>query len=118
MTSKLEKLQQERDRLNAQIQRLAARKQSEERKQQTRRDVLVGAFVRRKLAEGEALVLTETALLNEMDGWLTRPGDRAAFGLPPLAKKPNPASDSETAQKTEVSEPAPDHDRAPINFEW
>jgi len=88
MPSKLEKLQQERDRLNAQIQRLAARKQSEERKQQTRRDVLVGAFVRRKLAEGEALVLTETALLNEMDGWLTRDGDRAAFGLPPLPKEP------------------------------
>lgn len=86
MASKLEKLQQERDRLNAQIQRLAARKQAEERKQQTRRDVLVGAFVRRKLAEGKTLVLTDSGLLRELDGWLTRDGDRAAFGLPPLPK--------------------------------
>lgn len=88
MSSKLEKLQRERDRLNAQIQRLAARKQSEERKQQTRRDVLVGAFIRQRLADGGAIVLSEPGLLRELDGWLTRDGDRAAFGLPPLPKEP------------------------------
>lgn len=101
MSSKLEKLQQERNRLNAQIQRLAARKQAEERKQQTRRDVLVGAFVRRQLAAGEAVFLSsEDRLLRLMDGWLTRDGDRAVFGLAPLPKpekKPEAVPASEQA---------------------
>ncbi len=91
MASKLEKLQQERDRLNAQIQRLAARQQASERKLQNKRDLLVGAFIRHKLAGGEAIVLTEAGLLRELDSWLSRDGDRAAFGLPPLPKpKPKP----------------------------
>lgn len=88
MTSKLEKLQQERDRLNAQIQRLAARQQAADRKVQTRRDVLVGAFIRQRLADGGAIVLSEPGLLRELDGWLTRDGDRALFGLAPLPKEP------------------------------
>lgn len=98
MASKLEKLQQERDRLNAQIQRLAARKQAEERKLQTRRDVLVGAFVRRKLSEGQAFVLTESGLLRELSEWLTRPGDRALFGLAPLPKPEAEPAAAEPAQ--------------------
>ena len=94
MASKLEKLQQERDRLNAQIQRLAARQQAADRKVQTRRDVLVGAFVRRQLTAGEPVFLSsEDRLLRELDGWLTRDGDRGVFGLAPLPKpekKPEP----------------------------
>lgn len=86
MASKLEKLQQERDRLNAQIQRLAARKQADERALQRKRDLLVGVFIRQRLASEPALVLSEAGLLRELDGWLTRDGDRAAFGLPPLPK--------------------------------
>lgn len=98
MSSKLEKLQQERDRLNAQIQRLAARKQAEERRQQTRRDVLVGAFVRRRLADGGAIVLSEAGLLRELSEWLTRPGDRALFGLAPLPKPESEPAAAEPAQ--------------------
>lgn len=94
MSSKLEKLQQERDRLNAQIQRLAARKQAQERKQQTRRDLLVGVFIRQRLADGGAIVLSEPGLLRELDGWLTRDGDRALFGLAPLPK-PEPEPEPE-----------------------
>lgn len=93
MSSKLEKLQQERDRLNAQIQRLAARKQADERALQRKRDLLVGVFIRQRLASEHALVLSKAGLLHELDGWLTRDGDRAAFGLPPLPKpekKPEP----------------------------
>lgn len=88
MTSKLEKLQQERDRLNAQIQRLAARKQADERALQRKRDLLVGVFIRQRLAVEQALVLSEPGLLRELDGWLTRDGDRALFGLAPLPKEP------------------------------
>ena len=98
MPSKLEKLQQERDRLNAQIQRLAARKQSEERKQQTRRDVLVGVFIRQRLADGGAIVLSEAGLLRELSEWLTRPGDRALFGLAPLPKPESEPAAAEPAQ--------------------
>lgn len=93
MASKLEKLQQERDRLNAQIQRLAARKQADERALQRKRDLLVGVFIRQRLASEPALVLSEAGLLRELDGWLTRDGDRGVFGLAPLPKpekKPEP----------------------------
>jgi hypothetical protein len=52
-----------------------------ERKAETRRCILVGALVRTKVADGE---LDADLLRRWLDAALTRPGDRALFGLPPL----------------------------------
>lgn len=94
MASKLEKLQLERDQLNARIQQLAAREREAAKKRDTKRRVLIGAFVQQRLQDGKpAIISSMDGLVRELDGWLTRPSDRAVFGLAPLPKpekKPEP----------------------------
>ena len=90
---KIDKLKEQRDKLNARIQAVEAREKTIERKHDTRRKVLVGAYGLEKAASTENGM---TDLIKRLDGYLTRDADRALFSLPPLSdkkeksKKPEP----------------------------
>jgi hypothetical protein len=63
-----------------------------ERATQTRRKILLGAFILDQLADFSAA--TDFAIgSRRLADWLTRDSDRSLFGLPPLAAPaPDPAS--------------------------
>lgn len=76
--SPLEKLKAQRDKLNARIQAAEARTKNIERKEETRRKILVGSFYLDKIrSEGK---LEELKSL--MEGYLSRDNDRKLFSLP------------------------------------
>lgn len=74
---RLAKLEEQRARINAEIQRVRAREQQQERK------VLVGAMILAKVNSSE---WPEDRLMAAMDAYLERDHDRALFGLPPRQK--------------------------------
>lgn len=78
---KLAKLEEQRARINAEIQRVRAREQQQARKDETRRKVLIGAMLIGKAHTDSDL---KARLVKELDEYLERPHDRALFGLPPL----------------------------------
>ena len=83
MTTKREerisKLEAQRDRLNAKLQRERARESAEARKADTRRKVLVGAGVEAAVKRG---LLDRAAVYDALDKVTTKDRDRAALGLP------------------------------------
>ncbi len=81
---RLAKLEEQRARINAEIQRVRAREQQQKRKADTRRKVLVGAWILGKVDSGE---WPEERLLDGLDGYLERDHDRALFGLTPKPKE-------------------------------
>lgn len=81
---RLAKLEEQRARINAEIQRIRAREQQQKRKENTRRKVLVGAWILGKVENGE---WPEQRLLDGLDSYLERDHDRALFGLPPKQKQ-------------------------------
>lgn len=90
LDEKIEKLQQQlAEAKKQQAARDALKRQSEAKKRkakETRQQTLIGVMVTRKLARGEMVTLTsEQALKRELDAFFTKPGDRAAFDLPPKA---------------------------------
>ncbi len=78
---KLAKLEEQRARINAEIQRVRAREQQQVRKDETRRKVLIGAMLLGKAHTDSEL---KARLVRELDDYLERPHDRALFGLPTL----------------------------------
>lgn len=78
---KLAKLEEQRARINAEIQRVRAREQQQIRKDETRRKVLIGAMLLGKARSDSDL---KARLVQELDEYLERPHDRALFGLPAL----------------------------------
>ncbi|WP_113421933.1 mobilization protein [Escherichia coli] len=81
---RLAKLEEQRARINAEIQRVRAREQQQKRKEDTRRKVLVGAWMMGKVQNGE---WPEQKLIEAMDSYLERDHDRALFGLQPKQKQ-------------------------------
>ena len=84
---KVDRLRDQRDQLNRQIRQLEAQQLNQNRKDETRRKVLIGAAIMARvqnLKEG----WDESKLRAMMDNFLTRPKDRALFGLQPLAEGP------------------------------
>lgn len=82
--SSLEKLKAQQAKLAARIQAAEARVKVSERKQDTRRKILIGAYYldeARKNDDGLA------GLKEKLDGYLKRDSDRGLFGLPPLMTK-------------------------------
>lgn len=77
---RMRKLEEQRARINAAIQRVKARERQAVRKRDTRRKILAGAMVLDRVARG---VLTEQLFLRDMDEFLDRPHERALFELPP-----------------------------------
>jgi len=85
VTKRLDKLQQKKKQVEAQIQKLRAAEKSRQRKQETRKKFLIGAYYWQKACDEQTI----DALAKEMEGFLTRNTDRALFELPPLDEKPD-----------------------------
>jgi len=75
---RLIQLEERREQLLLQQRRLRAELRREERKQDTRRKILAGAWLLEQ-AEGDF-----GRLAMKLDEWLTRDADRALFGLAPV----------------------------------
>jgi len=75
--NKVEKLKEKRDMLNARIQKMEASEKSRERKRETRRKILVGAYYLDKARDENKM----TEINKIMDGYLTRESDRVLFEL-------------------------------------
>jgi len=78
MTTNLENVDKKISQLQAQIQKLRARKQQAARKIETRKKILIGAYVLH-LIENEKL---SEDFLKDLDQFLVRNTDRALFNLP------------------------------------
>ena len=79
---RIRKLEEQRARINAEIQRVRGRESQEERKRETRRKILAGAMVLDRVARKD---LSEKLFKADMDRFLDRDQDRMLFGLPPKA---------------------------------
>jgi molecular chaperone GrpE (heat shock protein) len=77
LETRLKQLKARQQRIEARARTLASRR---ERQEDTRRKVLVGAAV---LARVDRDQLDHADLKSWMDAYLTKPADRALFGLPP-----------------------------------
>ena len=84
---RIRQLEEQRARINAEIQRVRSRESQEERKQETRRKILAGAMVLDRVARRD---LAEKLFKADMDRFLERDQDRALFELPPRSPKQEP----------------------------
>lgn len=81
----LERLKEQREKLNARIQQKEARVKSSERKKDTRRKILIGSyFLDNAIKSG-----TFEEIKQKMDLFLTRNNDRILFDLSELAEENN-----------------------------
>ncbi len=81
--SALAKLKSQRDKLEARIQAIEAREKVKERKAETRRKILIGAYYWDK-AKAEQQI---EPLIQVMATYLTHDSDRQLFGLPPSVSR-------------------------------
>jgi len=82
-STRLEALKKKQEQVKAQIQALEASEKSRERKQETRRKILVGAYYLEKMKKEDKF----DKLVGVMGNYLTRQSDRVLFDLKPI--KPN-----------------------------
>ena len=105
---KIEELQQRLARLQAQQRAAEARARAAASKtirvQDTRRKVLVGAFVLEGLGHSGVVQLSVQG--RRFDAWLSRPADRALFDLPPLAQPATPAPSGAGVSTAGTAHPA------------
>lgn len=80
-----------------------AKQAGQERKLDTRRKVLLGAYLATKIQKDDDLRMQTLAGL---DKYLTRPAERALFDLPPLAPKPAEAQVQSTGPIVQEQAPA------------
>lgn len=83
MPKRLDDLKRNREQLNARIQKMEAAEKTRERKRQTRRKILVGAY-HLDIANAQDQIDDINQL---MDSYLKRNSDRILFGLKPLPQK-------------------------------
>jgi hypothetical protein len=84
--SKLKRLMEKREALNASIKQQQNKLRAGERKTDTRRKVLAGATVLEWARRDSEF---SSRLMTELRRFLVRDADRELFGLPPLANKEN-----------------------------
>jgi hypothetical protein len=77
---RLERLREQREKLNARIQSAEARVKNSERKQDVRKKILVGAYYLDEAIKNNKM----DELKSIMDKFLKRDFDRELFGLEPL----------------------------------
>ena len=80
-SNRLESLKKKQGQLTAQIQLLEAVEKTRERKKDTRRKILIGAYILDKATKNG----TFNQIVTELDTYLTRRADRALFDLPETA---------------------------------
>ena len=100
---KLRKTEQDRRKdLAERMRRVKARISAQERRQRTRRLILIGTLVEHELAENP----NRRARFNSrLDAFLTRDRDRELFGLKPL--NPQEGGETEASSPAEAEEPDP-----------
>lgn len=82
MTTRLEQLQKKRDQLNARIQSESAKLQAKQRKEDTRKKILIGAMIAKAVEDSEVVMIQQpTDLTDMLDRYLTTKKDRSLFGL-------------------------------------
>ncbi len=81
--TQIEKLKRQKQMIEAHIQKAEARHKHNERKAETRRKILLGAYFLDKLKKDGTL----ESIKPELDRFLTRDRDRTLFGLPALENK-------------------------------
>ena len=79
MGKKLDELLKKREQLNAQIQKERNKHTQQQRKEDTRRKILLGALMIEMMKKGE---LDEKKVLKRLSGFLTKDIDRKLFNLP------------------------------------
>lgn len=79
-SKRLELLKKKQEQLKNQIQLLEASEKARERKRDTRRKILIGAYYFDKAKKDEEF----GKIVEIMDGYLIRKSDRILFGLDPL----------------------------------
>ena len=77
----LDSLLQQKAQLNAKLDAKIARARTKDRNNDTRRKILMGAYIERKVKEAGTY---EQFIRDELDGYLTKKRDREIFGLPEL----------------------------------
>jgi hypothetical protein len=82
----LEKLEQRKAKLAAEIQKVKAREATASRKADTRKKIIVGAVVLGMMERGDGI--PKNALFAALDKSVIRPLDRLLFNLPPLSPDP------------------------------
>ena len=75
---RLKKLKQRREQIEARIKNLEARDKAREKKRDTRRKILIGAFYMEQMEKSEE---AKKKILARLDGFLVRTNDRELFGL-------------------------------------
>lgn len=75
----LEKLRKQKLELEAKIKLMEAQNNEKQRKEDTRRKILAGAFILNKYEQEGGM----EGLIKELDQFLFKPADRALFGLQP-----------------------------------
>lgn len=78
--SQIEKLKRQKEIIEARLQKAEARYKERERKEETRRKILLGAYFLEKLRKEGTL----ESIKQDLDNFLTRNSDRKLFGLPML----------------------------------
>ena len=80
--SNLDSLKKKRDIINARIRLVQNREQSKERKDNTRRKILIGSYYLDQANKNNSF----DDIVKLMDSYLTRDSDRMLFGLEPIKK--------------------------------
>lgn len=82
-SKKLENLKKKQDQLKAQIQALEAAEKTREKKRDTRRKIILGAYYLNHAIKENKF----DEIVKLMDDYLKRNSDRVLFDLPPLEEK-------------------------------
>jgi len=90
--TKLDALKKKQAQLQARIQKMEASEKTRERKRETRRKILIGAYFLKQARETGQF----DDLVAKMADTLKRPTDRVLFDLPPLDAKPKDNPHPET----------------------
>ena len=81
--SRLDVLKKKKEQLNTRIQKLETLQKSRERKRDTRRKILIGAYFMEQATEEGYL----DSLFQQLDGYLKRNSDRELFHLEPMTQE-------------------------------
>ena len=84
MSRRLEELLKKREQLNAQIHQARAFESAQNRKEDTRRKILLGALMMQMMSKGE---LDRDLIRKRLSEFLTRESDRKLFELPTEKKE-------------------------------
>ena len=90
----LDTLVKKKEQLEARIQNMKAKEAMQQRKDETRRKILVGSYILDKNQKAGSL----EKLLSELDKFLFKPYDRALFGFDARKDEKNPSDVSESIE--------------------